>query len=62
MNIICCVLVLVGLLSLYGIYRDCKKGGIKFSIYESYPLYEVGFSCGVAGVIILVVNNLYLCF
>ncbi len=39
--------------------RESKKEGIPFSPYNTSSFYTIGFSCGVAGLIILFVHNLH---
>jgi hypothetical protein len=60
MNIFACILLLFGLLSSWKIYRDSKKEGVTFSPYNSANLHTIGFSCGIAGGIILFIYNLHL--
>jgi hypothetical protein len=59
MNILSCLLVLFGLVSSWVIYKESKKEGTPFSPYNTTPLYAIGYSCGVAGLIILFVHNLH---
>jgi hypothetical protein len=60
MNVLSCILILFGLLSSWKIYSDSKKEGSIFSPYNTSNLHTIGFSCGIAGGIILLIHNLHL--
>ena len=60
MNVFACILLLFGLFSSSKIYKDSKKDVVKFSPYNTSNLHTIGFSCGIAGGIILLIHNLHL--
>ncbi len=62
MNTIALVLLIFGIFSYYRIYSECKNKGIKFTPYETTPINTIGYSCGIASIIILIIHNIHLIF